>query len=109
LDINSVKEDRNIEAAFAQPWLKKTNTINGGAIKLKNNHTVAEEMCKKWFADPELYRNKAAFSRDVLEKELCKDKSTVDRWFAEFIRDLKPGTEWLNEFGSKYRKAALSR
>ncbi|HXA47589.1 MAG TPA: hypothetical protein VNW52_08155 [Burkholderiaceae bacterium] len=109
LDINSVKEDRNLEAAFAQPWLKKTNTVNGGAPKLKAERADAESMCKKWFADPGIYTNKAAFSRDVLEKELCKDKSTFDRWFAEFLRDLKPGTEWLNEFGSKYRKAALSR
>jgi len=109
LDINSVKQDRNLEAAFAQPWLKKTNTINGGATKLKAARADAEEMCGKWFANPKIYRNKAAFSRDVLEKGLCKDISTADRWFAEFLRDAQPGAKWLLSFDGKYRKASLSQ
>lgn len=50
----------------------------------------AKELFKKWSVDPALYKNKAAFNRNVVEKEWCAGAGTANGWLNSFIKTEKP-------------------
>lgn len=107
LDISAARSQKEIAKAFALPSRSAVNSKNAKGRKRKDGFNAAEELCKKWFANPDLYKNKAAFLRDVVAKEWCADQATAGQWLTVFIEDLQPGDRWLAKF-PKYVKATLT-
>jgi hypothetical protein len=85
----------DIAAALAKPARTSTNRKNAkkprASITKKGDGLT---LFKKWLLDPAIYKNRAAFKRDVIEKEYCKDAATAGKWLKEFIDDGNRPTEW---------------
>ena len=57
---------------------------------------IAKSLYAKWSANPSLYKNKAAFNRDVQSKDLCNDIGTANKWLSDFIVNEKTSDELRN-------------
>jgi ElaB/YqjD/DUF883 family membrane-anchored ribosome-binding protein len=104
LDIHNCRNPAEAFKALAYPARSAVNTENGKAKKRADGFKQAEALCQKWFANPSLYKNKAAFTRDVIEKQYCLDKATADRWLNELLNTLEPSEIWWETVGKKYAK-----
>ena len=95
LDVNTTGQVPRVFAAIGR---RETNTRNGKSKKLSEGHRSAGELCKKWFDDPELYKNKSRFAADVVAKEWCATPATALLWFDEFFAEATLSDAWRERF-----------
>lgn len=90
-EINFLNADcLGILAAFAKPSQSFVNRVNASQPRLFDEMKAAAGLFDSWAKNPALYRNKAAFKRDILAKELCLDGGTADRWLKSFLHEIEP-------------------
>lgn len=93
--------DIDIAALFGRPARSATNQGNAKKPRLEGKEE-ARALSLRWFAEPGIYKNRAAFKRDITEKGWCKDLGTAARWLAEFIDSHAPAGKWMD--GKKAQK-----
>jgi len=100
LDCNTVKEPENVAQAFGflnvsytqKRYASKTRKKTADGKKAEDE---AFDLYKRWSIEPLIYKNKAAFNRNIVENKWCDDIGTANRWLSKFIKTDPPSAGLL--------------
>ena len=88
--------DIDIAALFGRPARSATNRGNARKPRLEGKDE-ARQLSLRWFLNSGIYKNRAAFKRDIIEKGWCKDLGTAGKWLEEFIANHAPDGKWMEK------------
>ena len=104
LDAYHIGKPEKLEKAFAKVARGKSAAISAKAPRNKDGYASALGLCKKWFSKPETYNSKAAFYRDLIEKEWCSTEQTARKWLSKIVMEIKPSDAWNSQFEKRGKK-----